>query len=270
MEIKIDSEYIPQITKIFSKKIIKEILSTNKSYLLNKIVINSIIDIKNDFSYIDIYNNFYDLLKKEYQYEYIYKNEFLLQLIKKEYKTEHVFLQEVPIFNNIVDLLVINGKTTAYEIKTEYDSLQRLESQLNSYSKVFDNIYIIVSEKHLEKLKDFLKDNFTYVGILIFSNKKIKSYKKAIQNPNLCIENYENILTNTELSNYGITFQEIKDFDEKKAFKICRDILKNRQKNGYSIINDLPDSIKALVSNIHLVDWQKKRFIQKLSMNVEF
>lgn len=264
----VSSEYIPQITKIFSKKIIKEILSTNKSDLLNEIVINSKIEIKENFSYIDIYNYFYNLLINEYQNEYVYKNEFLLQLIKKEYKTEHVFLQEVPIFNNIVDLLVINGKTTAYEIKTEYDSLQRLESQLDSYSKVFDNIFIITSEKHLEKINNFLKNNYTYVGILIFSKKTIKLIKKASANPNISLNAYEQILTNTELNNYSITFDEIKKMDEKKGFKICREILKNRQKNGSSVINHLPDSIKSLVSSIHLVDWQKKRILQKLSMDI--
>lgn len=266
----LNKKYIPQISKIFSKKIIKEILSTEKSELLNSIIINSKINIKPNTSYIELYEYFYKILKNNYPNEYIYKNEFLLQLIKRGYKTEHVFLQEVYVDKNIVDLVVINGKTTAYEIKTEFDSLQRLKSQLNSYSKVFDNIYIISSQKHLKKVEDFISQEFSYVGILIFSKNSIKQYKKAQLNPLIKIENFRCLINSSELKKHSLTYEGLIKMDKKKAFKLCRTILKLRQKNDSTLINSLPDSIKSLISNTTLVKWQKEKIALKLSKNLVY
>ncbi len=52
-----------------------------------------------------------------------------------------------------------------YEIKTDLDNFQRLQSQINDYYKVFSYVNVVVSKRQVEKVKEFLKD--TKVGIFL-------------------------------------------------------------------------------------------------------
>jgi hypothetical protein len=47
-----------------------------------------------------------------------------------------------------VDVAVINGVLSAYEIKSERDTLRRLPGQIAAYSRVFDFVTIVVAGKH--------------------------------------------------------------------------------------------------------------------------
>lgn len=46
------------------------------------------------------------------------------------------------------DIAIVNGRLIGIEIKSEKDSLSRLKKQIIAYDAVFDNIAIIVSERH--------------------------------------------------------------------------------------------------------------------------
>lgn len=49
-----------------------------------------------------------------------------------------------------VDVAVVNGLLHGYEIKSERDTLQRLEAQEAAYSVVFDRMTMVVSAPHLD------------------------------------------------------------------------------------------------------------------------
>ena len=48
------------------------------------------------------------------------------------------------------DIAVVNGDLIGYEIKSDVDSLKRLNSQVNTYNAVFDLASIILTARHLE------------------------------------------------------------------------------------------------------------------------
>ena len=52
-----------------------------------------------------------------------------------------------------IDMAVINGFFHGYEIKSERDTLNRVDSQFETYSKTFDYLTFVVSEKHLAPIK---------------------------------------------------------------------------------------------------------------------
>jgi hypothetical protein len=52
-----------------------------------------------------------------------------------------------------VDIAVVNGALTGYEIKSEADTLQRLPHQAKVYSRLLDQVTIVSSGRHLEKAK---------------------------------------------------------------------------------------------------------------------
>lgn len=47
------------------------------------------------------------------------------------------------------DLVILNGTSTVYEVKSERDSLDRLERQVAAYRTVFARVYVIAAEKHV-------------------------------------------------------------------------------------------------------------------------
>jgi hypothetical protein len=65
-------------------------------------------------------------------------------------------VNELGLKNGVIraDIAVMNGKLVGYEIKTDKDNLNRLNSQINAYSEVFDQAYIISGQKHLNKVLD--------------------------------------------------------------------------------------------------------------------
>ena len=78
----VDFEYIPHFSKLFSKKVVKDILSKEKSEILNKLLLNSKISFENGTTYFNIFEKIYNIFIDKYLYEYVYKNQLLIQLLK--------------------------------------------------------------------------------------------------------------------------------------------------------------------------------------------
>jgi hypothetical protein len=49
------------------------------------------------------------------------------------------------------DIAVINGHLIGYEIKSDVDSLKRLDSQIISYNGIFDNLSLILTDRHRDE-----------------------------------------------------------------------------------------------------------------------
>ena len=50
-----------------------------------------------------------------------------------------------------IDVAVINGKLHGYEIKSRMDNLDRLPTQQDSYSRIFDRMTLVADEHHVAK-----------------------------------------------------------------------------------------------------------------------
>jgi hypothetical protein len=67
---------------------------------------------------------------------------------------------------------IVNNKIVMCEIKSDSDNFQRLEKQLNEYSKVSHHVYLFVDKKHVETLRNkFLKGKYySNITALIYDN----------------------------------------------------------------------------------------------------
>ena len=54
------------------------------------------------------------------------------------------------------DIAVINGRLVGYEIKSNKDSLRRLEEQIKSYSAVFDKVSIVVGNRYINSIQSHI------------------------------------------------------------------------------------------------------------------
>lgn len=83
-----------------------------------------------------------------------YKSVTIDWLLKKGYlKKDAVLINELPVsnFSRRADLVVANGKLHAFEIKSDVDSISRLEGQIETYLEYFDKVTLICSGKFTQK-----------------------------------------------------------------------------------------------------------------------
>ena len=118
----------------------------------------------NDLTYRKAISQIYTYMNNDYRNEYYYKNTIFNQLLVQKHDLYNTAaLTELPISNSKADFVMINGKGVVYEIKTDLDNFQRLQSQINDYYKVFSYVNVVVSKRQVDKVKEFLKG--TKVGI---------------------------------------------------------------------------------------------------------
>ncbi len=56
------------------------------------------------------------------------------------------------------DIAVVNGQFVGYEIKSNNDSLRRLEEQVKSYNAVFDKVSIIVGDRYINSIQNYIPE----------------------------------------------------------------------------------------------------------------
>ena len=117
----------------------------------------------------ELVSEIYNILKTEYRNEYYYKNTLLNKLLLGIHSVNTTTaLTEIPIAKSKADFVLINGKAVVYEIKTELDNLERLESQINDYFKAFDHVAVVTYNENVtaiqkpEKYRDALDSKIIY------------------------------------------------------------------------------------------------------------
>lgn len=117
-------------------------------------------------TYLDYLRYAYSVILKNYQNEYVFKNELLNEwLISELGKGNSKIFSEFRVGQSIADLTMFNGCSTIFEIKTEYDSDARLRDQLTSYRKAFNKIYLVIPESKLSVYNKYDEQ----VGLIIFN-----------------------------------------------------------------------------------------------------
>ncbi|HCT8120003.1 sce7726 family protein [Enterococcus faecalis] len=266
------------INRLFSQNTLKDMTRKQESSVLNKCVVK--------YSNNSHWENnqealsfMYKFAAKKYRNEYFYKNTLLNKLlIGRHSLNTTTALTEFNIGNSKADFILINGKAVVYEIKTELDNLDRLDSQISDYYKAFDHVCIVTSDKHFNKIYE--KYGNTSVGICVLTDRETISTKKE------CMENRQNL-------DYEILFKVLRkhEFEEiifqhygflpatnqfvyyKECFKLFEKIeinnlyedilvlLKQRVRlaNTKKFLNEIPYELKSLIyfSNYNEFEYEK-------------
>lgn len=164
----------------------------NKMNILNSVFTRSalrhLIDSKRDKSYsavvkryvenpelkknADLISAIYTELREGYRNEYFYKNTLLNKLLLGVHSMNTTTaLTEIPIAKSKADFLLINGKAVVYEIKTELDNFERLETQITDYYRAFDHVAVVTSELNLPILEKKLEVIDKPVGVYVLTKK---------------------------------------------------------------------------------------------------
>ena len=114
--------------------------------------------------------------------EYIYKAALTHKILlgKHSLRTASM-LTEFRVGDCKADLAILNGTSTAYEIKSERDSLARLSKQIGSYRKFFASVYVITGENHVASVLAIVPED---VGVLQLSRRhQISTVRTAVDLP---------------------------------------------------------------------------------------
>jgi len=115
----------------------------------------------------DLIAHSYQILEQHYRHEYLYKNKLLNDYVLKQYALKDtILLNEFRVGQSIADAVLINGTNKVFEIKTELDSPERLQSQLDDYYRAFTEVYVFTHATLADKYLKLLPD---YVGLLLYT-----------------------------------------------------------------------------------------------------
>lgn len=251
------------LNRFFSKATLLEIINNENNSCYGEIIKRYSLDETGTNQ--ELLSSIYSILSKQYRNEYFYKNSLLNKLIINKHKLYSTkVLTEFSIGKSIADFVTLNGDARVYEIKTELDNLERIESQIEDYYKCFPYVCVVTCKTHLEKIKRLFKN--TSVGIYYFSD---RNALKPIQEPapnygaldyevmfkvlrkyefEQVIQDYYQMLPNTtQFKYYGECFDLFNKIDKNILYKKILSVLKNRCSIEIEQFEKVPIELKMLV-----------------------
>ena len=184
-------------------------------------------------TYLDYLKYVYQILEKNYQNEYVFKNSFLNEWLIGEigHNNTKVF-NEFRVGNAVADLVMFNGISKVFEIKTDFDSTKRLNLQIENYSKAFNQVFLIVPEGKLSVYSKFDKS----IGLISFNNNE-KSERFTLQrgeitNDEVDAETIMKVLHTNEYKSMVKSFYgELPIMTSFNQYNICNELIKKIQNN---------------------------------------
>lgn len=158
--------------RLFSAGVVKDLARFGKSALFGRLLREgSLVDrVGIDKRVGDVFEAAFSILKdRDARHEYVYKAAIINKILlgKHSLRTASV-LNEFRVEHCKADLAILNGTAAVYEIKSERDSLSRLERQIAAYQKVFAKVNVIAGSNHIENVLGMVPNE---VGVFELSDR---------------------------------------------------------------------------------------------------
>jgi hypothetical protein len=107
---------------------------------------------------------------------------------------------KVPRPSARVDVAVVNGRLSGFEIKSDRDGLQRLSLQVMAYNRIFDTVSVVVAPAHAASMHTRVPHWWGLVTVARRSGElRFRTKRRALPNPEFSLEALLFALTRTEL-----------------------------------------------------------------------
>lgn len=173
------------LSRVFSPAVIHELGSTGKSALLARLLHESRLPerLPVDASLADAFEMAFSTLRQlGNRDDYVYRSALTQKIVlgRHNLRTATV-LNEFRVGSSKVDLVILNGTSSAYEIKSERDSFQRLSNQLADYLTAFARVNVVTSPRQEREALRFAPAE---VGILVLSSRfRLQTAREAAHAP---------------------------------------------------------------------------------------
>lgn len=140
-------------SRLFSASVFREMAKHGHSPLFARLVREcGLLDKRPSSELVrDTFEAAFDVLKQGgVRSEYIYKAALTQRILLGRHSLSTAsMLTEFRAGACKADVAILNGTSTVYEIKSERDSLSRLQNQVECYRHVFANVVVIAGENHV-------------------------------------------------------------------------------------------------------------------------
>lgn len=271
----------PDLSQVFSSKRISE-LSVGDTRFIKTVASYFESVLADNFTISDVYDACYNTLGKTYRNEYFLKNIIIQKILLGRHSLNTATaITEFRVGRSKADCVIINGNSTCYEIKSNYDNLDRLHSQLSQYKMIFDRTYVVAEESQIEKLA---KIDLGDAGLIQLTQRgTLKTLKKAatiddaidasVLIRSLRMSEYLEIVERVyghrpNLCNTEVFFEcerlMQKACPRKLRLEFCK-VLKESRKNNQLLLKALPESLLAAGISYKLNKSQQNTLISTLN-----
>jgi hypothetical protein len=179
------TDQLAAISRLFSSSVVHEMARRGRSPLFTRLVTQSQLLRSMSLSerVYTVFEAAFSLLKREgYRHEYIYKAALTHKILLGIHSLQTAsMINEFRVGGCKADVAILNGTATVYEVKSERDSLTRLERQITAYATVFAKVYVIAAESHIRAVANTVPD---FVGILCLNSRhQISTLRDAVNRP---------------------------------------------------------------------------------------
>ena len=139
-------------SSLFSRRVVGEVL--NGQYTSIDKICAFFEDNKEQKTYFEYFTYLYHFMMRYYRCEYVFKNEVINKILLRHFThPDTISFSEFHVDQSIADLVMFNGISRAYEIKTDYDSDKRLIHQLTDYNKLFEECEKLLANADNRKVR---------------------------------------------------------------------------------------------------------------------
>lgn len=158
-----------QLSRVFSASALVDLARRGHSPLLSSVAREAIDEATRcGMTYEGLFEYCHAQLWAYHRCEYVYKNAIANKILLGRHSVRTTrFLSEFRVEECKADVVLINGTSTCYEIKTELDGLDRLARQVQSYTRVFDRTYVVTFEGCADRIEGAVPEK---VGVLVLAD----------------------------------------------------------------------------------------------------
>jgi len=181
----VEANQVASISRLFSSGVIREMARKGSSAMFARLAHESLLlnSLESRARVHDFFDLAFSTLKqKAHRHEYVYKAALTHKILLGAHSLQTAsMLTEFRVGECKADLAILNGTATVYEIKSERDSLSRLERQLHAYKQVFAKVYVIAGENHINAILAAVPSD---IGVMTLSNRyQITTLREAMDQP---------------------------------------------------------------------------------------
>ncbi|MFA6342561.1 MAG: sce7726 family protein [Fibrobacteraceae bacterium] len=273
-------------SRIFSSEVMRALARDGRSALLGRLIQEMPATLSGNLSNLfkTAYANLSGIHERN---EYIYKNVLTSRILLGVHslKTTTV-VPEFRVGAVKADFAVFNGTSTVYEIKTERDTLKRLQKQLDHYLQFFDKIYVVAGESHLEVLLATLPP---CVGLIAINQRMQRNAVREAtsnmenMNPDLVFDALRASEVDHILTMYQLPVPEVPNTLRRKAqYELFRTLTPAQIHRGMvsgirkyrgmlkleKFIDSLPSSLKAVGVGFNFSAREQNTFLHSLNTEI--
>ncbi|MEC0709722.1 MmcB family DNA repair protein [Bacillus haynesii] len=160
----------------------------------------------------------------------------------------------VPSGKARADVVAVNGHVVAYEIKSDFDSIKRLTTQIYEYDKNFEMNYIVVGQKFAESITKIVPEHW---GVIVAEKTRVNTVrlaflKKARLNPNLSFKAFLSWLPSEEVKKIALMDDYLGNKLPKSKIRTLfkQDVIKRLEETVPSLHkNELKNRVRLLLKN---------------------